>query len=78
MTVKFNSILKFIVIQTIPICFVFSQDDVKSRLLLDKISKNLLSKENINFEFVYRLDNNKEKINQEIEGDAQISGEKYK
>ena len=78
MTVKFNSILKFIVIQTIPICFVFGQDYEKSRLLLDKVSKNLLSKENINFEFVYRLDNNKEKINQEIEGDAQISGEKYK
>ena len=78
MTVKFNFLLKFIVIQTISICFVFSQDHEKSRLLLDKISKNLLSKENINFEFVYRFDNNKENINQEIEGDAQISGEKYK
>ena len=78
MTVKFNSILKFIVIQTIPICFVFSQDDVKSRLLLDKISKNLLSKENMNFEFTYKLENNKRKITQEIEGNAQISGEKYK
>ena len=32
----------------------------------------------MNFEFVYKLDNSEENITQEIEGDAQISGEKYK
>ena len=67
MTVKLNFILKFIVLQIIPICLVYSQDHEKSRLLLDKVSKNMLSKENMNFEFVYKLDNNKEKITQEID-----------
>ena len=47
-------------------------------LRVDKVSKNLLSKENMNFEFVYKLNNSEEKITQEIEGNAQISGEKYK
>ena len=79
MTVKLNFILKFIVLQIIiPFCFVYSQDHEKSRLLLDKVSKNMLSKENMNFEFVYKLENSKEKITQEIKGNAQISGEKYK
>ena len=32
----------------------------------------------MNFEFTYKLENSKEKITQEIEGNAQISGEKYK
>jgi len=38
----------------------------------------MLSKENMSFEFVYKLENSKEKISQEIIGNAQISGEKYK
>lgn len=65
-------------LQIISIYFIFSQGHVESRLLLDKVSKNLLSKENINFEFTYKLENSKERVTQEIEGDAQISGEKYK
>lgn len=78
MTVKLNFILKFIVLLIIPFCVVYSQDHKKSRLLLDKVSKNMLSKENMSFEFVYKLENSKEKISQEIIGNAQISGEKYK
>ena len=78
MTVKLNFILKFIVLLIIPFCVVYSQDHDKSRLLLDKVSKNMLSKENMSFEFVYKLENSKEKISQEIIGNAQISGEKYK
>mgnify|MGYP001440116987 FL=1 len=78
MTVKLNFILKFIVLLIIPFCVVYSQDHEKSRLLLDKVSKNMLSKENMSFEFVYKLENSKEKISQEITGNAQISGEKYK
>ena len=78
MTVKLNFILKFIVLLIIPFCLVYSQDHEKSRLLLDKVSKNMLSKENMSFEFVYKLENSKEKISQEIIGNAQISGEKYK
>ena len=78
MTVKLNFILKFIVLLIIPFCVVYSQEHEKSRLLLDKVSKNMLSKENMSFEFVYKLENSKEKISQEIIGNAQISGEKYK
>ena len=78
MTVKLNFILKFIVLLIIPFCVLYSQDHEKSRLLLDKVSKNMLSKENMSFEFVYKLENSKEKISQEIIGNAQISGEKYK
>ena len=78
MKTRFNLILKFVVLQIIPFCFIYSQVDKKSKVLLDKVSKNLLSKKNINFDFVYKLENSKEKITQEIEGNAQISGEKYK
>ena len=78
MTVKLNFILKFIVLLIIPFCVVYSQDHDKSRLLLDKVSKNMISKENMSFEFAYKLENSKEKISQEIVGNAQISGEKYK
>ena len=78
MTVKLNFILKFIFLLIIPLGLLYSQDHEKSRLLLDKVSKNMLSKENMSFEFVYKLENSKEKISQEIIGNAQISGEKYK
>ena len=78
MITKINPIINFFLLQIISIYFVFGQGHEESRLLLDKVSKNLLSKENMNFEFTYKLENNKEKITQEIEGNAQISGEKYK
>ena len=78
MTVKLNFILKFIFLLIIPLRLLYSQDHEKSRLLLDKVSKNMLSKENMSFEFAYKLENSKEKISQEIVGNAQISGEKYK
>ena len=78
MTAKLNFILKLILLQIIPYCLAFSQGHEKSRMLLDRVSKNMLSKENMNFEFVYKLENSKEKITQEIKGNAQISGEKYK
>lgn len=78
MTAKLKFILKLILLQIIPCCLAFSQGQEKSRMLLDRVSKNMLNKENMNFEFVYKLENSKEKITQEIEGNAQISGEKYK
>ena len=78
MITKINPIINFFLLQIISIYFVFGQGHEESRLLLDKVSKNLLSKENMNFEFTYKLENNTEKIIQEIEGNAQISGEKYK
>ena len=78
MKTKINAIINFFLLQIISIYLVFGQGYEESRLLLDKVSKNLLSKQNMNFEFTYKLENSKEKITQEIEGNAQISGEKYK
>lgn len=78
MITKINILINFFLVQIISIYFVLGQGHEESRLLLDKVSKNLLSKENMNFEFTYKLENSKEKITQEIEGNAQISGEKYK
>ena len=78
MTTKLNITLNLFLLQILPFCLLFGQSHEKSRLLLDKVSKNMLSKNNMNFEFVYKLENSKEKITQEIEGNAQISGEKYK
>jgi len=78
MITKINILKNFFLVQIISIYFVLGQGHEESRLLLDKVSKNLLSKENMNFEFTYKLENSKEKITQEIEGNAQISGEKYK
>lgn len=78
MITKINILTNFFLVQIISIYFVLGQGHEESRLLLDKVSKNLLSKENMNFEFTYKLENSKEKITQEIEGNAQISGEKYK
>ena len=78
MITKINPIINFFLLQIISIYFVHGQGHEESRLLLDKVSKNLLSRENMNFEFTYKLENSKEKITQEIEGSAQISGEKYK
>ena len=77
MRVKLNYFLIFVALLMIS-CVAYSQGSEKSRILLDKVSKNLLNKENMNFDFVYKLDNSEEKITQEIEGNAQISGEKYK
>ena len=78
MITKINILINFFLLQITSIYLVFGQGHEESRLLLDKVSKNLLSKENMNFEFTYKLENSKEKITQEIEGNAQISGEKYK
>ena len=78
MITKINILINFFLVQIISIYFVLGQGHEESRLLLDKVSKNLLSKENMNFEFTYKLENSKENITQEIEGNAQISGEKYK
>ena len=71
-------ILNILLLQLTTCSLLHGQGNEKSRILLDKVSKNLLSKENISFEFVYKLENRKEKIIQEIEGSVQISGEKYK
>jgi len=49
-----------------------------SATLLDKVSKQMASKENISLEFNYALFNAEAKINQETAGKVYIKGEKYR
>jgi len=48
-----------------------------SAALLDKVSKQMASKENISLEFNYALYNAEAKINQETAGKVYIKGDKY-
>lgn len=48
-----------------------------STALLDKVSKQMASKENISLEFNYALFNAEAKINQETAGKVYIKGDKY-
>ena len=48
-----------------------------SAALLDKVSKQMASKENISLEFNYALFNAEAKINQETSGKVYIKGDKY-
>lgn len=48
-----------------------------SAALLDKVSKQMASKENISLEFNYALFNAEAKINQETAGKVYIKGDKY-
>ncbi len=55
----------------------FSQDTEKSKKLLDKVSASMESKESIQFDFAYVLENKKENIQQEMDGKVTLAGDKY-
>jgi outer membrane lipoprotein-sorting protein len=55
----------------------FSQDTEKSKKLLDKVSASMESKESIQFDFAYVLENKKENIQQEMDGKVTLVGDKY-
>lgn len=56
-------------------CFGQSFDQAKT--LLDRVSNQIKSKENIRFTFSYVLENKKEQIRQEMEGNVTLSGDRY-
>jgi outer membrane lipoprotein-sorting protein len=50
----------------------------KQKNLLDHVSKEMKSKTNIRFDFDYVLENKKEQIRQEMEGNVTLAGDQYK
>ena len=56
----------------------FAQGYEQAKNLLDLVSKEMKSKKNIRFDFNYVLENKKEQIRQEMEGDVTLAGDRYK
>ena len=56
----------------------FAQGYEQAKKLLDQVSKEIKSKNNIRFDFSYVLENKKEQIRQEMEGNVTLAGEQYK
>ena len=69
-----NSLLLLLFLTNL--CFAQGYDQAKN--LLDQVSVQIKSKENIRFAFSYVLENKKEQIRQEMEGDVTLSGDRYK
>lgn len=69
-----NSLLLLLFLANL--CFAQGYDQAKN--LLDQVSVQIKSKENIRFAFSYVLENKKEQIRQEMEGDVTLSGDRYK
>jgi len=67
----------FIILQLLTF-YAIGQSKEESKILLDKVSENMTSYENISLQFRYLLENDEENITQEIEGDIMISKQKYK
>lgn len=57
------------------LCFGQSYEQAKN--LLDQVSTQMKTKENIRFGFSYVLENKKEQIRQEMEGNVTLSGDRY-
>jgi outer membrane lipoprotein-sorting protein len=68
-----NTLLLFILLSNL--CFAQSYEKAKN--LLDRVSGQMKSKENIRFGFSYVLENKKEQIRQEMEGNVTLSGDRY-
>ena len=56
----------------------FAQGYEQAKNLLDRVSKEMKSKKNIHFDFTYVLENKKEQIRQEMEGNVTLAGDQYK
>ncbi len=56
----------------------FAQGYEQAKNLLDQVSKEIKSKNNIRFDFSYVLENKKEQIRQEMEGNVTLAGDQYK
>ena len=57
--------------------FQYGQDTTKAKNLLDEVSAKVASYENIYLTFDYILDNEKENVHQETNGNVRIQKEKY-
>ncbi len=57
---------------------LYGQRSEEAKKLLDQVSKNIASFENIQFDFNYVLENRQENIRQETQGNVTVAGERYK
>ncbi|NOQ92150.1 MAG: outer membrane lipoprotein carrier protein LolA [Flavobacteriaceae bacterium] len=55
----------------------FSQNDARAKKILDKVSKTMSSYDNVFIDFEYVLNNKAEDVQQELNGDVILQGEKY-
>ena len=55
-----------------------AQTSLEAKALLDRVSKQIKSYENLTFDFLYVLENKQEDIRQEAKGDVVVAGERYK
>ena len=55
---------------------VFAQGIEQAKYLLDQVSEEMKSHENIRFDFSYVLVNKKEQIRQEMEGNVTLAGDR--
>ena len=58
--------------------FIEAQTSMEAKKLLENVSKQIESYDNIKFEFNYVLNNRKEQINQESKGEITVAGDLYK
>ena len=56
----------------------YAQGYEQAKNLLDRVSKEMKSKKNIRFDFTYVLENKKEQIRQEMEGNVTLAGDQYR
>ena len=56
----------------------FAQGYEQAKNLLDRVSKEMKRKKNIRFDFTYVLENKKEQIRQEMEGNVTLVGDQYR
>ena len=56
---------------------LFGQGYDQAKNLLDQVSKEMRSHQNIRFDFSYVLENKKEQIRQEMEGNVTLEGDRY-
>ncbi|MCK4562705.1 MAG: outer membrane lipoprotein carrier protein LolA, partial [Flavobacteriaceae bacterium] len=55
----------------------FSQNDIRAKKILDKVSETMSSYDNVFIDFEYVLNNKAEDVQQELTGDVVLQGEKY-
>ncbi len=68
----------FILIGMLSFQLTFSQTSLQAKALLDKVSNQIESYDNITFDFAYVLENKQEDIRQEAKGDVVVAGDRYK
>ena len=56
----------------------FAQGYEQAKKILDRVSKEMKRKKNIRFDFTYVLENKKEQIRQEMEGNVTLAGDQYR